>query len=522
MLDLLLRGGLVIDGSGNPGYRADVGVEGDRIVLPRAGADSAQRVIDAEGLLVMPGFIDPHSHSDFVFFREPRPDMKLRQGVTTEIVGNCGSSSAPILEKSLPYLEENTPEALETLGEYSSFGEYLERVQKRGLINNQAFLVGHKLIRTAVLGMEARPASPAELERMKEILATALDEGAMGMSSGLLYPPMCFAAAEEVIELCRVVAEKGKIFACHMRNYSSEIVDALNEMIELAKRSGAPVHVSHFMLAGKSNWGKAAEILAMIDQARADGADLTLDQYPYTAANPYLRSMLPTWMHEGGSEAMLGRLGDGALRERAAREMEEGVPGWESIAKDAGWENLVVMSPKLPEVSGQSLRDIAASQRKAATDTVFDLLLQDPGASLIAHWVKEKDVVTILRHHCQMVSTDSAEPGPLAHPRAYGSFPKIFGEYVRTQRVLSWEEAARKTSNFAARRFGLDRRGMILDGWHADLVALNPDTVAGTATFGQPDRYPVGIEYVIVNGKVVVEGDRHSGDLHGRVLTHPS
>jgi N-acyl-D-amino-acid deacylase len=518
MLDLLLRGGLVIDGSGNPAYKASVGVEGDKIVLPGAGADSAQRVIEADGLLVMPGFIDPHSHSDFVFYRDPRPDMKLRQGVTTEIVGNCGSSSAPILEKSLPYLDENTPEALATLGKYSSFAEYLERIQKRGLINNQALLVGHKLIRTAVLGMEARPASPAELERMKEILAAALDEGAIGLSSGLLYPPMCFAAAEEVIELCRVVAEKGKIFTCHMRNYSSEIVESLSEMIELARRSGAPVHISHFMLAGKSNWGKAGEILALIDQARADGADLTFDQYPYTAANPYLRSMLPTWMHEGGIEAMLGRLRDAALREQAAQEMEEGMPGWESIAKDAGWENLVVLSPKLPEISGQSLREIATNQRKEATDTVFDLLLQDPGANLIAHWVKEDDVVTILRHHCQMVSTDSSEPGPLAHPRTYGSFPKIFGEYVRSQGALLWEEAVRKTSNFAARRFGLDRRGMILDGWHADLVVLSPDTVAATATYDQPDQYPVGIEYAIVNGKVVVEGGEHNGLLQGRVL----
>jgi N-acyl-D-amino-acid deacylase len=522
MLDLLLSGGMVIDGSGDPGYRANVGVEKGKMVLLRTEGASANRVIDVGGLLVVPGFIDAHSHSDFVFFREPRPDMKLRQGVTTEVVGNCGSSSAPLLEKSLPYLNENTPEAVATLGAYSSFGQYLERLRERGLINNQALLVGHKMIRTAVLGMEARPASPAELERMKEILAASLDEGAIGLSSGLLYPPMCFAAAEEVVELCRAVAEKGKIFTCHMRNYSSEIVESLNEMIGLAKRSGAPVHISHFMLAGKSNWGKGEEILALIEQARADGADLTFDQYPYTAANPYLRSMLPTWMHEGGMEAMLGRLRDAALRDQAAKEMEEGVPGWESIAKDAGWENLVVLSPKLPEISGQSLREIAAEQRKAPTDTVFDLLLQDPGANLIAHWVKEGDVRTIMQHHCQMVSTDSAEPGPLAHPRTYGSFPKIFGEYVRTQGVLSWEEAVRKTTNFAARRFALDRRGMILDGWHADLVVLNPDTVAATSTYDQPDQYPVGIEYVIVNGQVVVEGGGHNGLLQGRVLARHS
>jgi len=518
MLDLLLRGGMVIDGSGNPGYRASVGVEDGKIVLLRTELANAKQVIDAHGLMVVPGFIDAHSHSDFVFFREPRPDMKLRQGVTTEIVGNCGSSSAPLLEKSLPYLDEHTPEAVTTLGKYATFGEYLERIQEHGLINNQAILVGHKLIRTAVLGMEARPASPQELDEMKDILSAALDEGAIGLSSGLLYPPMCFAAADELVQLCRVVAEKGGIFTCHMRNYSSEMVASLGEMIELGKRSGAAVHISHLMLAGKGNWGKTAEVLSKIDEARASGGDITFDQYPYTAANPYLRSMLPPWMHEGGLEAMLDRLRDAALRARAAKEMEEGVPGWESIAKDAGWENLVVLSAKLPEISGQSLREIAANQRKEAADAVFDLLFQDPDASLIAHWVKEDDVRTIMKHHCQMVSSDSAEPGPLAHPRTYGTFPRIFGEYVRTQGALSWEEAVRKTSNFAARRFGLDRRGMILEGWQADLVVLDPDTVADRATYDQPNRYPAGIEYVIVNGIIVVEGNEHNGRLEGRVL----
>jgi N-acyl-D-amino-acid deacylase len=519
MLDLLLRGGAVIDGSGNPGYKLSVGVADGKIVLLHTEAGEAKRVIDADGLLVVPGFIDAHSHSDFVFFRVPRPDMKLRQGVTTEIVGNCGSSSAPVFEKSIPYLDEHTPEAVTTLGKYATFGEYLERVQEHGLINNQAILVGHKLIRTAVLGMEARPASRGELEQMKEILASALDEGAMGLSSGMLYPPMCFAAADELVELCRVVAEKGKIFTCHVRNYSSEIAASMEEMIELGRQSGVAIQISHFMLAGKGNWGKTAELLSRIDEARASGVDITFDQYPYTAANPYLRSMLPPWMHEGGIDATLARLRDSALRKKAAQEMEQGVPGWESIARDAGWENLVVRSEKLPEISGQTLQVIAASQKKEPTDTVFDLLLQDPDAPLIAHWISEDDVRTIMRHPCQMVSSDSADPGPLAHPRTYGTFPKIFGEYVRTQGVLSWPEAVRKTSNFAARRFGLDRRGMILDGWHADLVVLDPDTVGARSTYDKPDQYPLGIEYVIVNGVIVVEGGERHGRLHGRVLT---
>ena len=520
MLDLLLQGGTVIDGSGNPGYRASVGVEDGRIVLLRAGPASATRVIDVHGLTVAPGFIDPHSHSDFVFFREPRPDMKLRQGVTTEIVGNCGSSCAPLAGDNLQFLDPHVEEGLTTLGNYQTFGEYLEKVQQHGLINNQAVLVGHKAVRTAVLGMEDRPASPRELEEMKCLLAEALDEGAVGLSSGLLYAPMCFATTEETVELCKVVAERGKVFACHMRNYSSEMVQSVREMIEIARASGVSAQIAHFMLAGKGNWGKAAEVLAMIDGARHDGVDIAFDQYPYPAANPYLRSLLPPWMHGGGTDATLERLRSAELRDKAAREMEEGVSGWESISKEAGWENLVVLSEILVDISGRTVQEIAELQAQTPAAAAFDTLLQDPHARLIAHWVSEEDLREVMRHPCQMVSSDSSEPGPLAHPRTYGTFPRILGEYVRTQGVLTWEEAIRKMTWFAARRFGLDDRGLILDGWQADLVVLNPDTVAARATFQEPDRYPIGIEYVIVNGEIVVEGGGHNGRLCGRVMKH--
>ncbi len=522
MLDLLLQGGTVIDGSGNPGYRASVGVEDGRIVLLRAGPAAAKRVIDADDLVLVPGFIDPHSHSDFVFFLEPRPDMKLRQGVTTEIVGNCGSSCAPLAGDNLQFLDPHVEEGLTTLGDYQSFGEYLEKVQQHGLINNQAVLVGHKAVRTAVLGMEDRAASPRELEEMKSLLAEALDEGAVGLSSGLLYAPMCFATTDETTELCKVVAERGKVFACHMRNYSSEMVQSVREMIEIARASGVSAQIAHFMLAGKDNWGKASEVLAMIDGARHDGVDIAFDQYPYPAANPYVRSLLPSWMHGGGTEATLERLRDAKLRDKAAREMEEGVSGWESISREAGWENLVVLSEVLDSISGRTLKDIAELWAEQPAAAAFDILLDDPHARLIAHWVNEEDLRELMRHHCQMVSSDSSEPGPLAHPRTYGTFPRILGEYVRTQGVLTWEEAIRKMTWFAASRYGLEDRGLILDGWQADLVVFNPDTIEAKATFEEPHRYPIGIEYVMVNGEMVVEGGEHNGRLCGRTLRHTS
>lgn len=522
MLDLVLLGGTVIDGTGKPPYRAHVGVQDGTIVLLRGDAVDGRRVVDASGFFVTPGFIDPHSHSDFVCFLEPRPDMKLRQGVTTEIVGNCGSSSAPLAGDNLQFLEPHVGEGLGVLGEYRTLGEYLARLEGHGLINNQAVLVGHKAIRTAVLGMQDRSPSAAELEEMKSLLAAALDEGAVGLSSGLLYPPMCFAETDELVELCRIVAQRGKVFTCHMRNYSSEMVQSVREMIEIAKGSGVSAQISHFMLAGKGNWGKAPEVLDMIDGARRDGLDITFDQYPYPAANPYVRSLLPPWMHEGGGDATLRRLKDPQLRDRAALEMEEGIPGWESISREAGWENLVVLSEVLDSISGRTLADIAELWTGQPAAAAFDILLDDPHARLIAHWVNEDDLRELMRHECQMVSSDSSEPGPLAHPRTYGTFPRILGEYVRTQGVLTWEEAIRKMTCFAARRFGLEKRGQIMDGWQADLVVLNPDTVDGMATFEEPDTYPVGIEYVIVNGEIVVEGGSHNGGVCGRILKQTS
>jgi N-acyl-D-amino-acid deacylase len=444
--------------------------------------------------------------------------MKIRQGVTTEIVGNCGSSAAPLVGNNIAYLEPYVNETLEALGHYASFGQYLEKAQEVGLINNQAILVGHKPIRTAVMGMEARPASADELEEMKRLLATALDEGAVGLSSGLLYPPMCFATVGELVELCRVVAARGGVFACHMRNYSSEIIESMREIMEIAEHSGVAAQISHFMLAGKGNWGKAGELLGMIDEAREKGIDIALDQYPYRAANPDVAALLPPWMHEGGLERMLERLRDPEQRERAAKDIQEGVPGWENISSEAGWENLILLSEQLPGFSGESLQEIAQSQGQEPTAAVFEILLEDPHARTIAHWVSEEDVRSIMQHPCQTVSSDSGRPGPLAHPRTYGTFPRVLGEYIRNEGVLRWEEAIRKMTSFAPRRFGLDKRGLILEGWHADLVVFDPDTVAEKSTFEHPDQYPVGIEYVVVNGELVVEEGEYNGSVVGRIL----
>ncbi len=374
-MDLYIRGGLVVNGAGEAAYRADLGVQDSQIACilynptDRVAFDCP--VIDAAGLIVVPGFIDAHTHSDFVFFQEPRPDMKLRQGVTTEVCGNCGMSAAPATSQNLPYLEPYVKETLDAVGDFSSFGDYRDKVEKHGLINNQIALVGHKALRTLAMGMQARRAMPDDLAIMVQALDKALDQGAAGLSSGLFYPPMCFSETDELVELCKVVAKHGKLFTCHMRNYSTMVFQAVEEMLTVARKSGVAVQISHLMTAGRGNWGKSEQLLEAIDHVRAEGCDVTFDQYPYRAALPGLLALLPPWMHEGGVACTVERLKDQDLCNRARNDIANGLPGWENVSEQAGWENLVVMSPKIGDRSSRTIQSIAKNEH---TDPCFRCL----------------------------------------------------------------------------------------------------------------------------------------------------
>lgn len=523
-MDLFIRGGTIVDGANTLIFNGNIGIQNGKMALVQPGTEpshieNASQVIEATGLIVTPGFIDAHTHSDMVFFHEPRPDMKLRQGVTTEISGNCGSTAAPANEKNLHLLDPFAIETVETIGTYNNFAGYLEKVQKHGLINNQAVLVGHKAIRTMVMGMQARKANPDELSAMKDLLAESLDQGGLGLSSGLFYPPMCFADTNELIELCRVTAGRGKIFACHIRNYSSEVFQAVGEMLEVAEKSGVAVQISHIMVAGRSNWGKSDQLLATIDHARQKGLDVSFDQYPYRAAVPGLLALLPPWMHEGGVDCTIERFNDSKLREKARKDIINGLPGWENVSHQAGWENLVVLSNKIGDMSNSSIQAIADHQQLDPPSVVFSILLKDPYCNLIAHWVDEEDVISFMQPNCQMWGSDSAEPGPLAHPRTYGAYPKILREYVFEKHVLSLERAIHKMTLLPAKRFGLKNRGMIKKGWAADLTIFDPQTIAARSTFEHPDQYPEGIKYVIVNGKLAVKGGKTNLANYGIVLS---
>ncbi len=520
MLDLLIRDGTIVDGSGNPRYKANVGIKDGKIVSILRTPVSAVREINAQGQFVVPGFVDIHTHSDMVLYRSPRVDMKIRQGATTEVDGNCGYSPAPLTKDSLPLLGAMpwAAESVRALGHFEAFGEYLDRLASFGVCNNHAILVGHVPLRTAAMGWEPRAAISGEIDIMKAMLADALDDGGAGLSVGLLYPPMTCANVDELAELCQVVASRGKIFSCHMRDYGVGLIDSTREMIQIAERSGVAVHISHLIVTGRASWGTSEQMLAMVDEARARGLDITLDQHPYNFSASFLFSLLPPWMHQGGLEETVSRLRDPEQRARARMDIERGMPGWQDVVRDAGWEALLVISEHLPQLSGKSFAEIAEARGVHPTSVLFDTMLEDRESWYFARWLSEDDIEAIMRHPLQMVASDSMTDGPKTHPRSYGAFPKVLGEYVREKGVLSWEEAIRKMTFFPASRFNLDLRGLIAQGFSADIVIFDPQTVGDRATAQHPNQYPTGIGHVIVNGHLAVEQGEYDGSVSGEVL----
>jgi N-acyl-D-aspartate/D-glutamate deacylase len=521
-LDLYIIGGMVVDGTGAPAYRADIGIQKERIArinrIPAQPIDIDCPIIDVSGLVVAPGFIDAHSHSDFVFFQEPRPDMKLRQGVTTEICGNCGMSAAPVSSQNLPYLQPYVKETMDAVGNFTNIAEYRNKVEEHGLINNQLILAGHSVLRTQYMGMQARQANTGEIAGMRRTLDEALEQGAAGLSSGLFYPPMCYSATDELVELCKVVAKHSKIFTCHMRNYSAMVFQAVEEMFTIARKAGVAVQISHLMAAGTDNWGNSGRLLESIDLGRSRGFDLTFDQYPYKAALPGLLALLPPWMHEGGIHRTVERLQDRDLCDRAREDISKGLPGWENVSEQAGWENLVVMSPKIGEHNNQTIHTIAEAEHTDPASVVFSLLVTDPYCNLVAHWVSEEDLIAFMQHPAQMWGSDSAEAGPLSHPRTYGTYPKILREYVFEKQILGLEKAVEKMTSIPSRRFGLGKRGVVAEGWAADLVVFDSQKVTATSTYEKPDSYPRGIPYVIINGKIAVREGNTNPRNFGKML----
>ena len=530
MLDLKIEGATVVDGTGRPGSRADVGVRDETIVaVGDLSREPAGRTLNASGRVVAPGFIDMHSHSDWRLWGNRRAESKIRQGVTTEVVGNCGFSPAPT---SAEYLDELRAFALfiPTGMDFSwrSVGEYLRAFDRDGTALNVAQLVGHGTLRVAAMGFARRAPTAAELKTMQRLMTDAMNDGAWGLSTGLIYAPGSFATTDEIVTVARSAARYRGFYASHIRGEGATLLDAVREAIQVGREAQIPVQISHVKAAGRPHWGKVAEALALIDAARAEGLDVMGDAYPYTASSTSLRTALPDWALEGGVSAMLERLNSAEMRDRIRTDMER--PGGHSIMDRMGWENVMIAwCPKRKDAEGKRISQIATDRNLEPIDAVFELLRDAQGvASMILFQLDEADFRRVITHQAIMVGSDGsalATTGEMSvgkpHPRSYGTFPRVLGHYARDERLLSLPEAVHKMTGLPARRLGLRDRGEIRAGARADLVVFDPRRVADQATYEDPHRYPTGIEQVVVNGRFVIKDGEHTGSLPGRVLTPP-
>jgi N-acyl-D-amino-acid deacylase len=524
MLDLLIVDGMIVDGAGNPWYRADIGVENGRIAVikPRLEAEARVRLV-AQDRIVCPGFIDMHSHSDWWLLAEPGDAPKLRQGITTELLGQDGFSLAPVSTSGSDTLRrliagmDGDPGSPFT---WTSFAEYLDALRQAKPSANAACLVGHGTIRIAAMGMESRAPTPSELTHMKTLVAESMEQGAVGLSTGLLYAPCYYARREEMIELARVAASHHGMLVVHLRSEGDWLLESIDEMLDIAGQSGVSLQISHFKVFGRQNWGASERALERLDIARREGIDVTFDQYPYIAGSTGLMAILPHWVNEGGTSETLERLRSPVTRKRI----------YDEIAADSSWENMLkTVGPDQMQISwvrstanqwieGKSISSAAACNHQDPIEFALDLLLQENlEVSMVNFSMSEEDLRRIMTHSLHMVSTDAILLGK-PHPRAYGAYPRILARYVREERLLPLEQAVRKMTSLPAQRLRLVDRGVLREGAWADIVVFDPVTIQDRATFEDPVQFPVGIDYVIVNGVPTVTYDKFLQPRAGQVL----
>ncbi len=535
--DLLVRGGTVVDGTGAPRRRADVGVLGDRILaigdLSAADTGEVAMVIDASGRVVAPGFIDPHGHSDGSLFVDGALVSHLRQGYTTQLSGNCGDTLAPITDVGRELVELSLrPNQL--VARWRTFGEYLDAVEGESLGLNVAFLVGHGTVRGAVMGAEAARATEAERLAMVREVEAALDAGAFGLSSGLIYAPGIHAETEELVSLVTAATRRGGLYATHMRNEAAGLFEALDEAIgtiRAARDAGAigpRLQVSHLKCGARAVWGRAAEAVAVLERARAEDLDVAADQYPYTAAATTLATILPPSLLGLGVQECVAAMGDREVRARAMAEMEQGISGWENVTGDPGWAGIrISFAPSHPDWAGRSLAELGETLDAHPADLAMDALVDDRlDVSVVIDCMDAPDVETIVAVPWIGVCTDAEgrRPGhPVLdagrpHPRTYGTTARLLGTYVRERQALTLETAVVKLTAVSAARLGLRDRGVLREGAFADIVVFDPATVADAATYEQPSRHPIGIDDVVVNGRIAVRDGEATGARAGVLL----
>jgi N-acyl-D-amino-acid deacylase len=525
---LLIRGGSVVDGSGAPARRADVAVEGDRIaaVAPSL-AGEATRVVDATGKVVAPGFIDMHSHSDLFYFACPSAESKIRQGVTTEVVGMCSFSQAPVRPEHQALVKGwvggigLTPELT-----WETFGQYLDKLRGVRPAVNVVHFVGHGALRIAAMGFEARAADAGEIKTMERHLGEALDAGAWGFSTGLVYPPSSYADTREIVALARAMAPRGGQYSSHIRGESAMLLDSIGEAIRIGEEGGVRVEISHVKASGRENWPKLDAALRMFDAARARGVDVAGDVYPYNAGSTKMDNLMPAWSHEGGMAKLLERLADPNMRRRIADECLVDGERWGTVSQGGvGFDQIFIASCSRRELEGLNLAQLAQQSGQAPAEALMNLLLDERcTVSMVSFSQSIENVAKVLAHPALTIGSDSIplfegsgdKPGK-PHPRSYGTFPRVLSEYARERRLFSLETAVNKMTGLPAQRLGLRERGLVQPGYFADLTVFDPLTVKDESTYPDPHRYPTGIPLVIVNGAVAVDDGRLTARV-GRVL----
>ena len=530
--DVVITNGRIVDGTGAPWIRADIGIVGDRIqAIGSLGSAQAATRIDASGLVVAPGFIDLLGQSEFNVLVDPRAASKIMQGITTEITGE-GGSIAPVNDR-MTAARKPAYSHFGVTQDWRTLDEYFARLRRTPPALNVGTFVGSGGIRDYVIGQEDRPATPKELDEMRTLVARAMEQGALGVSSSLQYVPNRFASTAELVELAKVAAKYGGIYITHQRSEGNKIFESLDEVFTIAEQADIPAEIWHLKTAYKANWGKMPDVLRRIEAARARGLRVTANIYPYNRASNGLDACLPLWVREGGVDAMIGRLKDPAQRERIKREMDDpNAPyenQWYGSGGAAGVMVSSVLNPELRKYEGMTLEQIGKAMGKDPRDAAMDLVIADRAeTSCIISIMDEADVRTALRHPLISFDTDSgaqAEDGPLSesksHPRAWGTFPRILGRYVRDEQLLTLEEAVRKMTSQAALRVGLLDRGILRPGLFADITIFDPASVRDVSTFEDPKHYSAGVRYVLVNGRAVVSGGRITDARPGRPLLGP-
>jgi N-acyl-D-amino-acid deacylase len=513
-----MKNGLVVDGSGESGHIINIGIKDNKIVFPDENAE-AEEVIDATGLVVAPGFIDIHTHSDITLLVDSRGASKISQGVTSEIIGNCGLSTTPCspeyknqIKDSCSFLFADTVDWT-----WNGYSDYLDSFRQQGISLNVGFYIGHGTIKASAMGYDDRKPTEEEMERMKSYIVQGMENGALGMSSGLIYPPGCYADTDELVELCKVVAAYGGIYSTHMRDEADGLLDSIEESLEIARRANVSLQISHLKAVGKQNWGRVKEAVQRIEEAREEGIDVHYDFYPYTASSTYLTSLLPAWVQDGGWEKAAQRLQNPQTRDQIASEINQ------------DWNEVLVATVKTDEnkhFEGKTIHAMSETLKKESIEIFFDLLLAEDGAvSMVKFSMSEEDVMTAAAGTYAMVGSDGfaiANEGVLAtgkpHPRSYGSFPRVFSKYQRELNVLTLEEAVYKMTGASADKLGLRDRGYIKENFIADIVLFDPIKIRDVATFLDPHRYSEGIHTVYVSGKKAYENGEFLDPKSGVVL----